>query len=128
MRLLLDTHTFIWFVTDDSKLSAIAKAAIEDESNEKWFSIASVWEMAIKHSIGKLKFHLPVCSFVEQQTTLNSIAILPVTIPNLEVVATLPLHHRDPFDRLLIAQTIVENLMIVGSDVAFDAYDIQRLW
>jgi PIN domain nuclease of toxin-antitoxin system len=103
MRLLLDTHTFIWFAPDDPKLTASAKAAIEDESNEKWFSIASVWEMAIKHSVGKLRFDLPVCSFVEQQMTLNSMALLTVTLSHLEVIATLALHHRDPFDRLLIS-------------------------
>jgi PIN domain nuclease of toxin-antitoxin system len=128
MRLLLDTHTFIWFVTDAPQLSATAKTAIEDESNEKWFSIASVWEMAIKHSVGKMRFDLPVCRFVEQQMTLNSMALLPVTLSHLEVIATLPLHHRDPFDRLLISQSMVEDLMIVGADIAFDAYDIQRLW
>jgi PIN domain nuclease of toxin-antitoxin system len=128
MRLLLDTHTFIWFVTDDTQLSSTAKAVIEDESNEKLLSIASVWEMAIKQSIGKLGFQLPVCSFVEQQMTFNSMELLSVTIPHLAVVETLALHHRDPFDRLLIAQAAIEHLVIVGADTAFDAYDVQRLW
>lgn len=128
MKLLLDTHTFIWFVTDDPKLSSIAKRLIEDEHNEKSFSIASIWEMAIKHSIGKLNFDLPLCRFLEQQMSLNSMTSLNIELKHLDVIATLPLHHRDPFDRLLIAQAMVEGLPIVGVDAAFDAYEIQRLW
>jgi PIN domain nuclease of toxin-antitoxin system len=128
MRLLLDTHTFIWFVTDAPQLSAMAKAAIEDESNEKLFSIASIWEMAIKSNIGKLKFPLPACAFVEQQMTLNSMELLTLNMAHLELIESLPLHHRDPFDRLLIAQAMVEDLLIVGADVAFDSYNIGRLW
>lgn len=128
MKLLLDTHTFIWFVTDDPKLSPTAKALIENEYNEKWFSIASIWEMAVKHSVGKLKFDVPFRTFVEQQMGLNSMELLHVEMKHLAVVATLPLHHRDPFDRLLIAQAMMEGLPIVGADSVFDAYSIQRLW
>jgi PIN domain nuclease of toxin-antitoxin system len=128
MRLLLDTHTFIWFVTDEPKLSAIAKAAIENEANEKWLSIASVWEMAIKSNLGKLKFPLPVCAFVEQQMTLNSMELLTLNMAHLEIIESLPLHHRDPFDRLLIAQSMTEDFLLVGTDEVFDFYDIDRLW
>ena len=98
MKLLLDTHTFIWFVTDSPRLSTTAKALIEDEYNEKLLSIASVWEMAIKHSIGKLSFELPFKNFVERQMHQNSMSLLSVQIAHLNVVANLPLHHRDPFD------------------------------
>ena len=128
MRLLLDTHTFIWFVTDSPKLSVIVKQLIEDENNEKLLSTASVWEMAIKHSSGKLSFGQPFRVFIEQQISLNSIDLLNINFNHIDIVATLPLHHRDPFDRLLIAQAMVEQIPILSADSAFDAYSIQRLW
>jgi PIN domain nuclease of toxin-antitoxin system len=128
MRFLLDTHTFIWFVTDSQQLSTTAKALIEDEYNEKWLSVASVWEMAIKCSIGKLTFNLPLQTFVEQQIQQNSIDLLSIQMPHLAIVAALPLYHRDPFDRLLIAQAITEGIPIISADVAFDAYSIGRSW
>jgi PIN domain nuclease of toxin-antitoxin system len=128
MKLLLDTHTFIWFVTDSPRLSSTAKALIEDEYNEKWLSIASIWEMAIKQSIGKLRFELAFPTFVEQQMQRNSMDLLGIQISHLAIVANLPLHHRDPFDRLLIAQAVVEQIPIVGADGVFDSYPIQRLW
>ena len=128
MRLLLDTHTFIWFVTDSPKLSVIVKQLIEDENNEKLLSTASVWEMAIKLSSVKLSFGQPFRVFIEQQTSLNSIDLLNINLNHIDIVATLPLHHRDPFDRLLIAQAMVEQIPILSADSAFDAYSIQRLW
>jgi PIN domain nuclease of toxin-antitoxin system len=128
MRLLLDTHTFIWFVTDSPRLSTTAKAFIEDEYNEKLLSIASIWEMAIKHSVGKLSFELPFMVFVEQQMLQNSISLLSIQIDHLNVVANLSLHHRDPFDRLIIAQAMAEQIPVVGTDAVFDSYSIQRLW
>ena len=128
MRLLLDTHTFIWFVTDSPRLSTTAKALIENEYNEKLLSIASAWEMAIKHSIGKLNFEIPFQNFLERQMQQNSMSLLNVQIIHLDVVANLPLHHRDPFDRLIIAQAIVERIPIVGRDEIFDLYPTERLW
>lgn len=128
MRFLLDTHTFIWFVTDSPKISATVKELIENENNEKLLSIASVWEMAIKHSSGKLSFGLPFRVFIEQQTSLNNIDWLEINLDHIEVVATLPFHHRDPFDRLLIAQAIADQLPILSADSTFDNYSIQRLW
>ena len=128
MKILLDTHTFIWFVTDSSRLSITAKALIEDEYNEKLLSIASIWEMGIKHSIGKLSFELPFMTFVELQMQQNSMEILNIRIEHSDVVANLPLHHRDPFDRLIVSQAMVEQLPIVGVDKAFDSYAIRRLW
>ena len=108
MRLLLDTHSFIWFVIDSPKLSITVKELIEDENNEKLLSIASIWEIAIKCSSGKLGFDRPFRVFIEQQLSLNSINLLNITLAHLNVVSTLPFHHRDPFDRLLIAQFLVE--------------------
>jgi PIN domain nuclease of toxin-antitoxin system len=128
MRLLLDTHTFIWFVTDSPRLSTTAKAFIEDEYNEKLLSIASIWEMAIKHSVGKLSFELPFMVFVEQQMLQNSMSLLNIQLSHLNVIANLPLHHRDPFDRLIIAQAMAEQISVVGTDAVFDSYSIQRLW
>lgn len=128
MRLLLDTHTFIWFVIDSPQLSLNAKALIEDEYNEKFFSIASIWEMAIKQSIGKLRFNLPLQTFVKQQMEHNSMALLNIELDHATTVATMALHHKDSFDRLLIAQSMVEQLPIVSADSAFDSYSIQRLW
>jgi PIN domain nuclease of toxin-antitoxin system len=128
MRLLLDTHTFIWYVTDNPKLSAHVKLLIEDENNEKLVSIASIWEMAIKHSIGRLNFSLPFMEFVGQQLTVSNIGLLEINLQHIEVVASLPLHHRDPFDRLIIAQSMVEQIPILSVDAIYDAYAIARVW
>ncbi|AVH62710.1 MULTISPECIES: type II toxin-antitoxin system VapC family toxin [Nostoc cyanobionts] len=98
------------------------------ENNENLLSTASVWEMAIKHSIGKLNFGLAFNEFIEQQIIRNGIELLPITIDHITVVATLPLHHRDPFDRILIAQSIVENIPLLSADKIFDAYPIRRMW
>lgn len=127
MKALLDTHTFLWFIADDEKLSDYAKQLIEDEETELLMSIASVWEMAIKTSLGKLTLAQPfdkLPTHIEQ----NKITILPITVEHTIRVAKLPFHHRDPFDRLIIAQALVEKLPILGIDAAFDAYGIKRLW
>jgi PIN domain nuclease of toxin-antitoxin system len=128
MRFLLDTHTFIWFVTDSPRLSTRVKELIEDEYNEKLLSTVSIWEMAIKHSVGKLNFGVPFPEFIEEQIQLNSLDLLPIEISHLNAVSTLELHHRDPFDRLLISQALVESIPILSVDIAFDAYPIQRIW
>ena len=128
MRLLLDTHTFIWYVTDNPKLSAHVKLLIEDENNEKLISIASIWEMAIKHSIGRLNFSLPFMEFVGQQLTVSNIGLLEINLQHIEVVASLPLHHRDPFDRLIIAQSMAQQIPLLSVDAIFDAYAIARVW
>ncbi len=128
MRLLLDTHTFIWYVTDNPRLSANVKRLIEDENNEKLVSIASIWEMAIKHSIGRLNFSLPFMEFVRQQLDVTNIGLLEINLNHIEVVASLPLHHRDPFDRLIIAQSMAEQIPVLSVDAIFDSYAIARLW
>jgi PIN domain nuclease of toxin-antitoxin system len=126
MRQLLDTHIFIWFVMGDPRISVSMRSQIEN--NENLLSIASVWEMAIKHSIGKLNFGLAFDDFIEQQIIRNGIELLPIIIDHITVVATLPLHHRDPFDRILIAQSVVEKIPLLSADKIFDAYPIERLW
>jgi PIN domain nuclease of toxin-antitoxin system len=128
MRVLLDTQTFIWFIRGDSRLSSKARYAIEDTANIRLFSIASLWEMAIKMSIGKLNLGLPFALLIPQQLDENLIERLEITVDHLAVVARLPFHHNDPFDRLLVAQALVEQIPIVSIDLALDAYGVTRLW
>jgi PIN domain nuclease of toxin-antitoxin system len=102
MRLLLDTHAFLWFLGDAPELSTQARGLIEDDTNEVLLSVASLWEMAIKISLQKLTLSGPLGQFIPEQLALNSIGLLPITLAHTVAVATLPFHHRDPFDRLLI--------------------------
>ncbi|PIG90590.1 type II toxin-antitoxin system VapC family toxin [Gloeocapsopsis sp. IPPAS B-1203] len=126
MRQLLDTQSFIWFITGSSRITANNRTQIEN--NENLLSLVSVWEIAIKSSIGKLNLGLSIDDLVAQQVINNGIELLHITVTHLSVVATLPLHHRDPFDRLLIAQAIAEQMPIVGADQVFDEYGVERLW
>jgi PIN domain nuclease of toxin-antitoxin system len=128
MKLLLDTHAFLWFIMGSPNLSANARSLIEDVANEKFLSVASLWETAIKLSIGRLALSAPFDVLIPQQLSLNGIELLNIKIDHTAIVALLPLHHRDPFDRLLIAQAIVEKMAVVSIDAAFNAYPITRLW
>ena len=128
MKLLLDTHSFLWFISGHSSLSSTAQAYIEDAANQSFLSVASLWEMAIKLSIGKLTLAQPFETLIPQQMNLNGIVPLRIEMEHLAMVTKLPFHHRDPFDRLLIAQAMVEQIPIVGADRTFDAYSIKRLW
>lgn len=128
MRFLMDTHTFLWFLTDDSKLSHHALNLIEDETNEAILSLASMWEIAIKYSIGKLTLQKSFPDFVDEQIQINDFQLLPIETSHIKIVSSLPLHHRDPFDRMLIAQAITENMPIISADSAFDSYGVTRLW
>ena len=128
MRLLLDTHTFIWYVLNIQRLNDKVRNLIDDDDNGILLSTASIWEMAIKQSTGKLSFSLPFELFITQQLSLNKFNLLNIKINHIAVVATLPLHHRDPFDRLLIAQAMVEQIPVLSADSAFDAYSIGRIW
>jgi len=128
MQLLLDTHSFLWYIGGNPQLSAAAKALIHDPNNAAFLSIASIWEMAIKHSTGKLTLAQPFQVLLPGQLHLHRIKLLPIEVGHLQRVALLPFHHKDPFDRMLVAQCEVENLPLVSRDTAFDAYGIQRLW
>ena len=108
MKLLLDTHAFMWFVEGDPKLHAYARGLIEDVGNRRLLSIGSLWEMAIKASLGKLEVRSRFTEILVTQVEANDIALLPVSPSHLDAIQTLPFHHRDPFDRLLIAQSMVE--------------------
>ncbi len=127
MKLLLDTHTFLWFIDDNPRLSKNGKSLLEAD-NELLFSIGSFWEIAIKYSLGKLNIKFPCEEFIMQQLMLNKIELLSIKASHLGIVASLPFHHRDPFDRILVAQTIIEQASIVSTDKIFDSYSIRRLW
>ena len=128
MRLLLDTHTFLWFIGGDAALSPYARQLIEDRANERLLSIASLWEMAIKGSRGRLTLTLSFTDLVAQHVHGNAIELFGILPHHLDVLVTLPFHHKDPFDRLIIAQGQAENIPIVSRDPAFDDYAIRRLW
>lgn len=128
MKLLLDTHAFLWFVLDDPRLSPRAKGAIADPANEILISPASYWEMAIKISTGKLALTQPYLTFVEGQLATNRITILPIEPKHTALLASLPYHHRDPFDRLLVAQSLAEHIPLISDDGALSAYGVHLVW
>lgn len=128
MDILLDTHTLLWFITDAPRLSRNAVELVNDSSNNKFVSIVSLWEIAIKLSIGKIFFTEPFHQLFPHQLDINGFELLPVEINHTSVIAMLPFHHRDPFDRLLIAQSLEENMSIVSADKVFDDYGVTRLW
>jgi PIN domain nuclease of toxin-antitoxin system len=127
-RLLLDTHSFLWFVSGSAQLSLAARSAIEDPEAVVFLSAASAWEVAIKISLGKLTVHAPLADLFTDHVQGNNITWLTIDLPHILRVAMLPHHHRDPFDRLLIAQSLEEGLQLVSVDTTFDAYGITRLW
>lgn len=129
MSYLLDTSAYLWFVTGDRKLSTLARRVLEESSDDLYLSLASIWDLAIKANLGRgLELPRPFAEFVDIELQAERIQILNIEILHLKAVAGLPLHHRDPFDRLLIAQSQVENIPVITSEAAFDHYPIQRLW
>ena len=127
MRLLLDTHVFLWWVNDDPLLKPKLRKAISSSANECLFSVASAWEIAIKISLGKLDLGQDLERFLPEQLATNRFQLLPVSLTHTLRVAALPWHHRDPFDRLLIAQCQAEGLTLVTADAALAAYDAPML-
>jgi PIN domain nuclease of toxin-antitoxin system len=128
MKLILDTHSFLYFIEGNSMLSADARALIEDSGNEKWISVASLWEMAIKVSLGKLELADTFDAIIPRQIMINGFTVLDILIEHVSIVVNLPFHHKDPFDRLLIAQSLSEGFPIVSADGVFDDYSVRRLW
>lgn len=128
MRLLLDTHAFLWFIMGSANLSVNARALIENPANERLLSVASLWEVAIKVSLGKLTLSAPFDELIPAQLKLNGIDLLSIKVDHLSTLTTLPFHHRDPFDRLIIAQSMVEKLPVISIDAAFDIYGVTRNW
>jgi PIN domain nuclease of toxin-antitoxin system len=128
VKYLLDTHALLWFLLDDKQLNARAKGIIVDTRNDILASPASYWEIAIKISLGKYTLRQPFTEFFQKELIKNKIEILPITIQHAAIVSNLPFHHRDPFDRLLIAQAMAENLTVLSNDAMFDHYPVTRIW
>lgn len=128
MRLLLDTHASLWFVTNDPQLSKTALSLITEPTNTIVVSPASYWEVAIKVSIGKYPLSVPFDDFFTRGIEGNDFSIISIEIGHAGVLASLPMHHKDPFDRMIISQAIAEQISVVSADSAFDAYGVSRLW
>lgn len=128
MRALLDTHTFLWWITDDPRLSARAREVIGDGENKIFLSAASGWEMAIKAKLGKLRLPGDPVSFIAEQIAVNGFDSLPVQMSHALFVYALPSYHRDPFDRLLVAQAKLENLCLLTADPQMARYPVEIVW
>ena len=128
MRVLLDTHSFLWWVTDDPRLSPRAREIMSDGENHLFFSAASAWEIAIKARLGRLTIPEPIATFVPAQLAENGIEGLPIGLSHALQVHSLPDHHRDPFDRMLIAQSQMENLPILTGDPWITRYPVETIW
>lgn len=126
MVVLLDSHAFLWWTQDDIQLSVRARQAIAD--SECYLSLASCWEVALKVSLGKLRLDRPVVQFFAEQLQACGVSLLPIEFRHAMRVATLPFHHRDPFDRLLAAQALEERLAIVSADAVLEQYGVERIW
>ena len=126
-KFLLDTHALIWFLEGDIQLSSTAKTLILDTNNQLFVSVASLWEMAIKMSIGKLTLTNSIEQIIAR-LPLEFIELLPIEVPHILAIQKLPFHHKDPFDRLLIAQTEAEALTIISNETLFDQYAVKGIW
>jgi PIN domain nuclease of toxin-antitoxin system len=128
VRLLLDTHVLLWWDSEPSKIPPSTLQILENPENSLWISIVSLWEIQIKTQLGKLKLNLPLQDLVAQQQQINGLQLLPIDLRHILALEALPYHHKDPFDRLLIAQSIAENLVCVSADSVFQQYAIPLLW
>lgn len=128
MKLLLDTHTFIWWDSKPSQLPTSVMTALQDSSNEILLSVASVWEMQIKMQLGKLTLTRPLDEIITEQQNVNGIVILPVEIEHVLGLDALGFHHKDPFDRLLMSQSVAENAILLSNDGVFKHYPVNVMW
>jgi PIN domain nuclease of toxin-antitoxin system len=126
MKILLDTHTFLWAITEEKRLSQEARRLIA--SSECWWSVVSLWEAIQKVQVGKLSLPLPSGAFLTTELSSNGVHLLPVSFGHVLRVESLPLHHRDPFDRMLIAQSIEEGWPIITADPVFERYPVDVIW
>jgi PIN domain nuclease of toxin-antitoxin system len=127
MKALLDTHTFLWAIAEDKKLSRRARELFVGPS-DLWLSVASIWEIMIKVQSSRLPLPSPTGPYVVRKLAENRIDVLPISLDHVLRIEGLPLHHRDPFDRILIAQSLEENLPLITADPVFDRYPIQLIW
>jgi PIN domain nuclease of toxin-antitoxin system len=128
MRHLLDAHSLIWALDDPSKLGRSAHASLEDSANDLVISVGTIWELSIKVGLGKPTLSMPYRGWIERAIADLSLTVLPITVEITDAQMTLPRHHRDPFDRLLVAQCLVQPMPIVSADSVFDAYGVTRVW
>lgn len=128
MRLLLDTHALIWAVDQPDRLGSRARSALEDAANELLISAATIWEIAIKTGLGKLTLSVPYREGMDRAIADLGSTILPITVEYADAQARLPGHHRDPLDRMLVAQAIAERIPLVANEDMFDQYGVSRLW
>ena len=128
MNLLLDTHTFIWWDSDPSKLSSRVISLCQDRKNILLLSVVSIWEIQIKHQLGKLKLGLPLARLVEIHQRVNEVKVLPVMLEHVLELENLPTPHGDPFDRLLIAQARTEGAILLSHDSIFEDYPVRLIW
>ena len=127
MQYLLDTHAFLWFINGDPLLSNKARAVIENPAHDRYVSTASFWEMAIKLNLGKLKLDMSFRDLY-REVDKNGFSLLPITIAHTEKIVSLNLYHRDPFDRMLIGQAMIDKLTIISADSKFHNYKIKHIW
>lgn len=128
MKLLIDSHALIWAADDPARIGQQAECALRDPANELWLSAATIWEVAIKVGLTKLVLTLPFREWMNRAIADLGLQIVPLTVEHAAVQSALPWHHRDPFDRALVAQAIVEHLTVVSCDTSFDAYNTARIW
>jgi PIN domain nuclease of toxin-antitoxin system len=128
MRLLIDSQSLIWYVDQDHLLSSAAHSAMTDPNNDLLLSAATIWEISIKVGLKKLSLSMPYKQWITKAIADLGMTVLPITVEYADVQAGLPRHHRDPFDRLLVAQAQVESMALVSADTGFDPYGIDRLW
>lgn len=128
MRLLLDTHVFIWWDSEPAKLSPRVLALCQDRENTLLLSVVSVWEIQVKLQLGRLKLHTPLSDLIEGQRETNALEVLPIALDHVLALDALPAHHKDPFDRLLLAQSAVEDVVLVSKDSVFTNYPVKVIW
>ena len=128
MRILIDSHVLIWYVDQDNLLSPASHAAISDPTNDLLLSAGSIWEIGIKLGLGKIILTQPFKPWMNQAISDLDVTVLPLSVEYVDVQSNLPRHHGDPFDRLIVAQAIVEQVSIVSADANLDAYGVIRIW
>lgn len=128
MKLLLDTQCWLWWFAQPERLNKEAITQIADEANELWLSVASIWEIGIKVAIGKLPLPDPLDIYISSRMAQLGVRSLEITVSHALRAAALPLHHKDPFDRMLIAQAQIEDMTLVSADSMFNQYDVSLLW
>ncbi len=128
MKILLDTHAFLWWDSEPERLGLMAAGLLSKTDNEIFVSVASAWEVQIKKQLGKLSLSVPLAELIESQEQVNDVRILPVKLDHVLALDDLAPHHKDPFDRILVAQARVEGMMLISGDPVFSKYDVEVLW